>query len=370
MRPLAPDNASMVLRFSPLTMWRRFWWTQAICAAIALVLAALGSRATTAWIYSALIGTASWALIDGGRHGLARWRLARTTTPDDELREGWPGWGWMAPVVALGALGGWWLGSLAGDALTGRRSAPPLDGDWRRLAGLLAVPLVAAVALTWFFYARSRMASIEATVAQTSRQATEAQLKLLESQLEPHMLFNTLANLRALIGVDPPRAQAMLDRLIAYLRATLGASQRPWHPLSAEFERCTDYLALMAIRMGPRLAVRTELPPALRDVPVPTLLLQPLVENAILHGLEPKVDGGRIEIAAACDGDRLRLTVRDTGAGPGAAPTAGTGFGLPQVRERLATLYGDRAVFELHAADDAEGGTVAAVTLPFDTSPP
>lgn len=360
----------MALRFSPLTMWRRFWWTQAICAGIALALTALGARGATAWIYSALIGTACWGLIDGGRHWLARWRHARAPEPAHELREGWPGWGWMAPVIVLGALGGWWLGMLAGDALTGGRSAPALDGDWRRLAGLLAVPLAAAVATTWFFYTRSRMASIEATVAQTSRQAAEAQLKLLESQLEPHMLFNTLANLRVLIGVDPPRAQAMLDRLIAFLRATLGASQRPWHPLADEFERCTDYLALMAIRMGPRLAVRVELPPALRDVPVPPLLLQPLVENAIRHGLEPKVEGGRIEIAATRDGDGLRLTVRDTGVGPGAAPTGGTGFGLRQVRERLATLYGVRAAFELHAADDAEGGTTAALALPLEPRAP
>ena len=196
----------MALRFSPLTMWRRFWWTQGICVGIAIVLAALGARVVSAWIYSALIGTACWALIDGGRHALARWRLARTPEPGHELHDGWPGWGWMTPVVAFGALGGWWLGSLAGDALTGGRSAPPLGADWRGVAGLLAVPLAAAVATTWFFYARSRIASIEATMAQTSRQATEAQLKLLESQLEPHMLFNTLANLRALIGADPPRA--------------------------------------------------------------------------------------------------------------------------------------------------------------------
>lgn len=160
----------------------------------------------------------------------------------------------------------------------------------------------------------------------------------------------------------------MLDRLIAYLRATLGASQRPWHPLAAEFERCTDYLALMAIRMGPRLAVQVDLPAALRDVPVPPLLLQPLVENAIRHGLEPKVEGGRIEIAAARDGDRLRLSVRDTGVGPGAVATAGTGFGLRQVRERLATLYGSRAAFELRAA--ADGGTLALLTLPLDAAPP
>ena len=129
------------------------------------------------------------------------------------------------------------------------------------------------------------------------------------------MLFNTLANLRVLIGLDAPRAQAMLDHLNAYLRATLGASRAPWHPLSAEFDRLADYLALMAVRMGPRLQVVLDLPDELRRLPLPPLLLQPLVENAIKHGLEPKVAGGRIEVGARRDGDMLELSVRDSGVG-------------------------------------------------------
>src|SRR5690606_21211369 len=142
----------------------------------------------------------------------------------------------------------------------------------------------------------------------------EARLKLLEAQLEPHMLFNTLANLRALIAVDPQRAQEMLDHMIAYLRATLDASRATSHPLAAEFERLRDYLALMAIRMGPRLAFQLELPPALAAQPVPTLLLQPLVENSIRHGLEPQVQGGRIKVTARQEGEALVLEVLDTGA--------------------------------------------------------
>src|SRR5690606_22156517 len=126
---------------------------------------------------------------------------------------------------------------------------------------------------------------------EAQRQASEARLRLLESQLEPHMLFNTLANLRALIGSDPPRAVEMLDRLNAFLRATLAASRSAAgaqrHTLRDEFARLDDYLALMAVRMGPRLRVVLSLPEPLADCPVPALLLQPLVENAIRHGLEP-----------------------------------------------------------------------------------
>ena len=190
-------------------------------------------------------------------------------------------------------------------------------------------------------------------------------MKLLESQLEPHMLFNTLANLRVLIALDPPRAQAMLDQLIAFLRATLSASRVGRHALGAEFSRLADYLALMQVRMGARLQTRLDLPDALATAPVPPLLLQPLVENAIRHGLEPAVAGGRIEIGALRDGGMLVLRVRDTGVGLAAPAGEGTRFGLQQVRERLATLYGERASLTLEAAGDAEGGTLATVRLPL-----
>jgi LytS/YehU family sensor histidine kinase len=169
-----------------------------------------------------------------------------------------------------------------------------------------------------------------------------------------------------LIGLDAAAAQQMLDRLIAYLRATLEASRLPAHPLATEYARVADYLALMAIRMGPRLQVELHLPPALVAHPVPPLLLQPLVENAIKHGLEPHVAGGRLVVSAHADGEMLVLQVRDTGIGlaQAAAATAGTRFGLAQVRERLATLHGARASLVVAPAPDAEGGTVATIRLP------
>ena len=115
--------------------------------------------------------------------------------------------------------------------------------------------------------------------------------------------------------------------------------------------------------MGPRLATRFELPEALAALPVPPLLLQPLVENAVKHGLEPKVEGGRIVISARRDGERLVLEVRDSGVGLGAASSDGTRFGLAQVRERLATLYGGAARLDLAPAP--EGGTLATIELPI-----
>jgi len=185
------------------------------------------------------------------------------------------------------------------------------------------------------------------------------------------MLFNTLANLRVLIAVDPERAQAMLDRLIAFMRTTLNATRANVQPLGEEFARASDYLALMAIRMGPRLEVKLDLPQELRDLPVPPLLLQPLIENAIKHGLEPKVQGGRIEVAARRHADTLVLTVRDSGVGLShEAATAGTRFGLVQVRQRLATLYAERAQVTLEPATDADGGVLARIVLPLSVAMP
>ena len=189
------------------------------------------------------------------------------------------------------------------------------------------------------------------------------------------MLFNTLANLRMLIGTDPARAQEMLDRMIAYLRATLSASRSTEHPLSLEFERLRDYLELMAVRMGPRLAYTLDLPDSLRDVPVPPLLLQPLVENAIRHGLEPQVEGGHITVRAHSrsgpGGPTLVIDVHDTGVGLPAAlapPGPGQSFGLAQVRERLATLHGAAGTLDLIAA--SAGGTSASVTFPLKSITP
>ena len=213
---------------------------------------------------------------------------------------------------------------------------------------------------------RERLNHARAEAEAARRQAAESQLRLLQSQLEPHMLFNTLANLRVLIGTDPPQAQAMLDRLIAFLRATLSASRTGAHPLATEFERLADYLALMGTRMGPRLQSTLDLPDTLRQLPVPPLLLQPLVENAVKHGLEPHVKGGRVEVRARVDGQTLVLTVRDTGAGlRDGTPPEGTGFGLVQVRERLHTLHGAAASLVLAPAHDAEGGTLATIRLPL-----
>lgn len=313
-------------------------------------------------LYSVCIGGLTWLSMEFGRLLVAPEHCHRNP---DSTGHGWPkGWRGLlltAAGIAIGFLGGsrlaaWLLGETAA-----------MQGRDLRLA--LLVTIAAGVVASFYFHARSRQAALQVGIAAAERDAAQARLMLLQSQLEPHMLFNTLANLRALIAVDPVAAQQMLDRLGDYLRATLGGSRATLHPLADEFERLRDYLELIAVRMGPRLAYRLDLPDALRGARVPPLLLQPLVENAIRHGLEPQVVGGSVQVSAraTADGTRLALQVRNSGA-PLAAPlphadAPGRSFGLVQVRERLHTLYGDEATFELIA--DSAGHTCANITFPL-----
>jgi signal transduction histidine kinase len=291
--------------------------------------------------YSLAIGLIIWAVIDLGRHAVP-----------SAAETGWPtGWQGVA-LVALAIATGYFAGNAVGDLICRTLhlydGAPVVNPEQERRTGIL-ITLLSGIAGSYYFYSVGRSSYLERKMGEAQKHANEARLKLLETQLEPHMLFNTLANLRVLIAVDPPRAQQMLDHMIAYLRATLDASRTTTHPLQSEFERLRDYLELMSIRMGKRLAYELDLPAEAGAVQVPTLLLQPLVENSIQHGLEPKVEGGRVVVAARVQGGDLVLDVRDTGVGHAPAST-GKGFGLAQVRERLAALYGERARLDFESA--------------------
>ncbi len=260
------------------------------------------------------------------------------------------------------------IGTLIGDNWFGWSSWNTHSVSQLRMSLLITV--LAGVSITYYFYSKNKGAYLEAKMIEARQHANEARLKLLEAQLEPHMLFNTLANLRVLIGTDPERALTMLDHIIAYLRATLSASRASSHPLEHEFDRLRDYLELMAVRMGPRLRYTLDLPPELAQQSVPTLLLQPLVENSIQHGLEPKVEGGSLTISARRDGNTLTLEVCDTGLGFDPTDSAFTqpaapdqGFGVQQVRERLVAAYGLNATINFVAPQ--AGGTRASIHFPY-----
>jgi sensor histidine kinase YesM len=216
---------------------------------------------------------------------------------------------------------------------------------------------------------REQLAKEAAARSEAQRLAVESQLRLLRAQLEPHMLFNTLANVRSLLREDIDRAESMVDQLIVYLRSALAASQTESVALSREFAQLRAYLEIMSLRMGPRLSYRLELPDTLERTQVPPMLLQPLVENAIKHGLEPKVGHGSIEVVARAMPEGLEIRVSDSGlglpAGEDDAPPArpgNTSYGLQHVRDRLRVLYGPAARLSLERRHPT--GVCAVVFIP------
>ncbi|RZJ13807.1 MAG: hypothetical protein EOP39_00160 [Rubrivivax sp.] len=195
-------------------------------------------------------------------------------------------------------------------------------------------------------------------------QQTEAQLSALNAQIEPHFLFNTLANVKRLYETQPERGRNMLVALIAYLRAALPGMRRHESTLADELELVRHYLAILQMRMGERLAFDIAAPPELLTAQMPTLVLPTLVENAIKHGLSPLPEGGRITIRAVpADGGGVSIEVADNGQGFGMA-SGGAGVGLANTRARLAARFGDGASLELEAAQPR--GVVARVRLPAE----
>lgn len=238
----------------------------------------------------------------------------------------------------LSLIFGFAMGVSIADKWSGYSIFTLIVDDFDQLIGLIIVTTIVGTTTTSAFaYWRQAVT--------TRSMLSESHLRLLFSQLEPHMLFNTMGTLRALIEIDTPRAINMMDALNNYLRATLKASRSNWHTLTEELDRIRDYLALMSIRMGPRLRYSIDYPGDLSTYLIPPLLLQPLVENAIKHGLEPIIEGGEIHIQVQTFGEHLLLSISDTGIGNlhSNLNLDSTGFGLSHVRERLDNIYHNRA---------------------------
>ncbi len=211
------------------------------------------------------------------------------------------------------------------------------------------------------------MASEQMRVLSTGKQLAEAKLRLLQAQIEPHFLFNTLANVLSLIDTAPARASLMLEHFIGYLRSSLVASRNANGTVAQELRLLSDYLELLTIRMGERLRFTIDAERGVEVLPMAPMLLQPVVENAIRHGLEPQVDGGSVTIRlwreSTGGGPRLRIRIADDGAG--FEPTASSGVGLGNLRERLDVLYDGRARLDIRSA---QPGTIVDFDLPIDES--
>ncbi|WP_312707919.1 histidine kinase [Stenotrophomonas sp.] len=206
---------------------------------------------------------------------------------------------------------------------------------------------------------RDEQAAAEQT--QVEKELSVARLNLLHAQVEPHFLYNTLANAQVLTRTDPGRAEQMLGHLIQYLRSSLPQVDESVSTLGVELERTRAYLEILRIRMGARLVVDVQVPNELHSVHLPAMALQTLVENAIKHGLEPKPGGGTIWILARGFDDHVTVTVADDGLGFGQG-TSGTGIGLKNLRERLRLTCGEQAGVAIVA--NFPSGVAATMTLP------
>ena len=233
------------------------------------------------------------------------------------------------------------------------------------LVGTLLLSLLISFIFFQIFDAKARQAMAE-------KRDAESQLRLLQAQMEPHFLFNTLANVLTLIDIEPARAKQMLESFTDYLRATLQQLRHGDSTLGRELELAEAYLQLLQLRMEDRLRFRIDADAQARTAPLPPLLLQPLIENAIHHGLEPKLDGGSVvvhaRVLAGSEGGQLVVTVTDDGLGLDAAPrrSTGNGIALDNIRQRLNALHGNAASLTL---ESLQPGTRATIKLPLDRSP-
>ncbi|HXG94877.1 MAG TPA: histidine kinase [Blastocatellia bacterium] len=212
-----------------------------------------------------------------------------------------------------------------------------------------------------------KISRLETELAQAQLQAARAQLEALKMQLQPHFLFNTLNSISALLEEDAQAAEEMIARLGDFLRLTLESSGAQEVPLQEEMEFLRCYLEIERVRFQDRLSVLIEIAPDALDALVPNMILQPIVENAIRHGIAERISEGRIEIRAARVGDSLRLSVKDNGPGLSSGRPTGSklkpGLGLSNTCARLEQLYG--ASHSLEIADAREGGAQVTVEIPF-----
>ena len=219
--------------------------------------------------------------------------------------------------------------------------------------------LAAGFAREYFLRTRQQ----EAQTARLQAQLAEARLDALRMQINPHFLFNTLHAVSAMVERDPSGVRKMIARLSELLRHTTDAHATAQVTLREELEFLGRYIEIMEIRFHGRLTIDRRIAPATLDAQVPNLILQPIVENALEHGVSRTKGEGRIEIASERRGDALVVTVRDNG--PGLRDETRTGVGVANTRARLAQLYGGAGTLTLHSPP--EGGTVAEISLPFHT---
>lgn len=354
--------------------WLQLLWTFLFAAALAVLFTVIGFMVFTGgfdrgwgeprlWAYwygknlivcltvaYTIHGLFELAIRWAGREKVRRWTSVQRSIvyggiPIVGLVIGWPIGVWLAGVSAV-------------DWFSNHATA-------NMLVGSVGFSLLLTFFMHHYFAAKARQFEAE-------KRAAEAQLRLLQGQIEPHFMFNTLANVVSLIDVDAPQAKQMLEAFIDYLRASLRHLREGDSTLGDELALSEAYLGLMQTRMGRRLRYRIDAPDAeLRRTAMPPLLLQPLVENAIQHGLECKVEGGTVTVTARRDAAHVVIEVEDDGLGAHGQPArraghAGNGVALQNLRARLQSRWGGDATLALELRTDA--GARATLKLPMEAA--
>jgi signal transduction histidine kinase len=274
-------------------------------------------------------------------------------------------------LLASGALlGGAALGLLTGSLVT-EKEFFLTPGNYRDAAGVLAVSVLFGIAASYYFFSREQIARSRSRLQEeriqrltTEKQMAETHLKLLQAQIEPHFLYNTLANILSLMETDIDQASAMLTDLSRYLRATLVRTRQARATIGQEMAVVQAYVNIFQRRMGDRLKCRVDVADHVQSHPFPPLVVQPLVENAIRHGIEPLIEGGRITVQVEEADDKLRVRVMDTGRGIAGESHPDGGLGLVNIRERLEAIYGSRA--RLIMEENQPSGIKATIEVPYE----
>jgi sensor histidine kinase YesM len=318
--------------------------------AVFLTLTGIGSSFVTTLTTSQCFGISMWSTIT-----LLLWLFK----PEKALS--------LAFIVIAGIAGGTLIGLHLGPFVLRQFFPVIVKGPEKSLLQAIVLCIAFGSVISYFFYTKSRLSVSREVIQQerikrlsSEKEALEAKLRLLQAQIEPHFLFNTLSNVLSLVDRDPVKGKSMLTDLIRYLRTSLSRTLPDRTTLDQEMEIITAYLNIQKVRMGERLRFTIEVPDAALTHPFPPMLLQPLVENAIKHGLEPQMEGGEIIIRAAEKDDLVRIEVADTGAGFSSFQK--TGVGIANVRERIQLLYGEKGRLVLE--ENKPHGVRATIEVP------
>ena len=334
-----------------MPMLKAFFYTAVFNTAIAIFLTFLefGGRFVETFIMTQCIGMSICACI------LIVHFLFKSTKPFIQMTT-------IFTAIIIGSI----IGTLLGTVAAGIETS--IFFQEYSLFQMIILGIVFGTIITYFITSRETISTTKVLVQEerikrltSEKRAVESNLRLLQAQIEPHFLFNTLSNILSLLETDLKKGKYMLEDLIHYLRTSLSQTRSDTTTIGQEIEMIRSYMNIFKVRMGDRLQYQIDVPDNMKDIPFPPMLIQPLVENAIKHGLEPKIEGGDVFIRGEENKETLRLEIVDTGVGFYEESDPGTG--LSNIRERLQSIYGDKSSLILE--DNQPCGLKAIIEVPY-----